>query len=295
MHVDSEKAERVINGFKVKHICPEKGSVEYGYNTLKKIIVFIEDYVSGFEFWMRYFSLCYPFGDITLVSLGGVGKSKYILYYLEKGDIKYSDCIIVYDRGAKKSDRKTILKVINNLQRQPIRPRIHVFSPLAFESIPLSFVYLLDDFLRNCNIDSEYLPLHNDIKALIKGDILNVDYDSYITSSDITAENLVEKAIEDITKGTIYEVRHEGSCISPCWLNECCEINKEAPTCNRTMIENYNVRPKKKLELIASNSVLGGMTYIMNRIYRHHYKVLPKVITDNVEYRESLVNNDEEI
>ena len=279
-------------------ICPSKESGNYTYDTLKKIIVFIEDTGSGFEFFKSFFTVCYPYANIEMVPLEGFGNIKYIPKYNYNTNYDYQYTIIIYDRGRSScntqisdNNRKDIPQAIKKLKKRNEQTKIYVFSPLCFESIPLSFSKLLSDLLVKYPIKKDkYTQLHNELVDLLNERIEVINWWQYMKSGQ-SVENLIEESIENITKGTSYEIMHSPSSISKCWVENC------APSCNRKNItycnmlkpNSYGTVHKEKLEWLARFSALGGLTYIMDKIFGIKYREYPVAISSDASYKSKLI------
>ena len=101
----------------------------------------------------------------------------------------------------------------------------------------------------------------------------------------------MEQAIEQITKHTAYEITHHPSKISDCWIKNCtiqCEDFDNH--CNIIPLSDYHLPTLHKMELIAANSALGGLTYIMDKIYGNtSHRTYPKAIETDCPYKSMLI------
>lgn len=281
-----------------EYIGPKVGDYYFCHSTLKKIIVFIEDSKSGYEFTKNFFKTCYPYANIELVKLGGYGNIKYIPNYKYYTDYDYDYTIIIYDRGRSlnnmdmsENNRKDIPRVIKRLKKRNPQNKIFIFSPLCFESIPLSFKYLLSEMLTNYKINNTFnTQIHHELVDLINGNISRISWESYIKYGK-SIENIIENAIEEITNKTMYEITHSPSKVSDCWIKNCCKTcnNIDFNKCNIIALDKYNLVHKEKLELIAEYSALGGLTYIMDKIFGIQYRRYPLIISNTSIYSNNLV------
>lgn len=273
---------------------PEKGN----YDSLtKKVIIFTEDSSSGYKFYKAFIKKCYPLARVDMVSLEGHGNIRYIPNYISDSSVEYNNIIIIYDRGRSSgkqinaNNRKDIPRVVNKLKKLNANIRVHIFSPLCFESIPLSCSLLVNTFLANYNIPvSQYTSLHDDMVDLLNNRISDINWLAYV-SSGMSIENAIEQAIFGITKGTEYQVSHHPSDITDCWMeecsNQCIDISND---CNIIDLSKYNLARQYKLELVAANSVLGGLAYILDKIYDGiQYRTYPLAIVDNPKYKSMLI------
>lgn len=295
MYKSDIKVNNAINSFLCCHV-----NVNHTKSTsLNRTAIFTEDSSSGYLFFYEFLKRCYSHADIDLISVNGHGNIKYIPKYIENSDIKYDNIIIIYDRGRSSgqgsmsgsltdNNRKDIPKTIRKL-KEITSSKVFIYSPIAFESIALSFEYLLTDFLKNYNINlSESTQLHLDLIKLVTGEIEDINWFNYVREGK-SVEYAVEEAIEKITQNTVYQITHSGkSHISTCWYTNCCENNEQKPKCNITDLNKYKVVNPEKLEVIAAHSILGGLTYIMDKIYGIKDRTYPNVVY-NSNYKNKLM------
>ena len=286
---NKNRVKSILQAFDKDELCPVKGSLDYGYPTIKKIALFIEDSKSGKTFIKTFIKRIYPFANIDLISIEGHGNIKYIPDYINDfTTVTYDYIVIMYDRGRSSGqnlntdNKKDIPRVIRRLSAY--KNKLFIFSPLSFESVPLSFKYLCDTLLLKYNIpDSIYKDFHLELSNLVNSNIEDsVTYDKFCTTLGYSSvERLVEGAIENLTLGTVYEVTHNPSRISDCWTMNCCENNSYTNKCNKIHL--------CKLEFIAEYSALGGITYILDKIYGIRYRKYPLCITSNNTYKNKLI------
>ena len=295
MQAEQQKRERIINEMENRR---ETINVTAKNDDVisKKVILFMEDSKSGYEFMKLFIKRCYPLFKIDILSLDGYGNIKYIPDYLKSKDIIYDNVIIMYDRGRSSgnqindTNRKGLTKVVNKLKKAYANMKIHLFSPLCFESIPLSFRFMLDVFLVNYNIPtSQYTKLHYELVDLLSNNIQSINWFTYV-SMGMSVEKIIEQAIEEITRNTKYVISHNPSYISKCWTIDCDNRCQELDTkCNIFHLSDYHLVNQHKLELIAENSALGGFTYIMDKIYGIQGRSYPLAIASDSAYKPFLI------
>lgn len=296
MQAELQRVRNIVNQMEAtkQTIVPKEESYD---SVTKKVIIFVEDSGSGYTFYKAFIEKCYPSARVDMVSLKGYGNIKYIPSYIDNSLVEYNNVIIIYDRGRSSgrqfndNNRKDIPRVVNKLKKSNANLNIYIFSPLCFESIPLSFSLLINTFLAKYNIPAnQYTYLHKELVDLLDGKILDVNWLPYV-SSGMSIENVIEQAIYEITKNTEYEVSHHPSDISDCWIkecnNQCIDISNG---CNMIDLSNYNLARQYKLELIAANSVLGGLTYIFDKVYDGiQFRSYPLTIVNNSKYKSMLI------
>ncbi len=280
------------------HICPDRANRKSNCEISQKILVFIEDTNSGFVFYERFFSTCYPEADIELVPLSGYGNIKYIPEYKYDTNYEYDFTIIIYDRGRSNfctqisdNNRKDIPRAVRRLKKRNSNTKIYVFSPLCFESIPLSFSKLLSEWLVKYNIGQNmYTQLHNDLVNLLEQEIDEINWIQYIRNGQ-SVEKLIEEAVENITRNTVYEISHHPSNISDCWIENCLPVCErlDSTYCNVSDAQEYDTVNKEKLELLAAHSALGGLTYIMDIITGIKFRTYPAAISNSSLYKTKLI------
>lgn len=296
MQAELQRVQNIVNQMKATR--QTIGPVEDNYDSVtKKVVVFTEDSGSGYNFYKVFIEKCYPLARVDIVSLGGHGGIKYIPNYISDSPIEYNNIIIIYDRGRSSgqkfndNNRKDIPRVVNKLKKINGNMKIYIFSPLCFESVPLSFRLLINTFLSKYNItESQYTSLHKELVELISGEVENINWLTYVNSG-MSVENIIEQAIFEITKNTEYQVSHYPSYISECWTkecsNQCIDINAH---CNLINLSDYDLARQYKLELIAANSVLGGLSYIFDKIYNGiQFRSYPLAIANNSSYKSMLI------
>lgn len=271
--------KNIASGFKIKYLVPQKGTEEYNIDSIKKILVVVEDEKWGFDFLEIFFKRCYVSSNITLVSTKGSSTFRYT-YAIEPGT-HFDYVIFIYDRGKSSGKNASMLNDNNRrdvqkgvIKFKKFRPntKVFVFSPICMEELLLSFEYLTSDFLAKYNIQSSWsTQLNNEYIELLNGNINMINYGNYVGTYK-SYEKLVEAAIEDITKNTHYNITHHPSCISSCWWENCVACKKISNMCNKSCTSTYISYSAEKLEVLAAYSLLGGLTYIMDKIYGTHYR-----------------------
>lgn len=203
----------------------------------------------------------------------------------------------MYDRGRSNgkqitdNNRKAIPRVVKRLKKEYTNINIYIFLPLCFESVPLSFSLLINTFLANYDIlENQYTKLHYELIDLLNNKITTINWLTYLTPG-ISIENIIEQAIEEITKNTTYQITHYPSKISDCWIKNCTtQCQTSDSHCNIINLSAYNLPTLHKMELIAANSALGGLTYIMDKIYdTTHHRTYPSAIENNLPYKSMLI------
>lgn len=287
------KAEEIANRFIFVELGCANDTHYFGSNPKINIVVFVEDSESGFRFFEQFFNVCYSELCITLVSVGGTSNFRYAHAF--KKDTQFDYAVFIYDRGKSSAgrlddnNRRDIDKGVKRYKQERIGTKIKIFSPLAFESIFVSFKLLLTEFLKNYEITSSpQTALHENCVKLLEGTIEDIPYVDYIgTCSSI--EQLMEDTITTLTLDTIYEITHKPSRISHCWVKECqlCDFTQDK--CNVMDIQEYLTFSDKKLELLASYSVLGGLTYIMDDICGDNSRTRMKIFDTQSANRNKII------
>lgn len=296
MQAEEQRIARIVNEMEQGRESIEPVVKNYD-SVSNKVIIFIEDSKSGYDFIKLFIKTCYPLAKIDILSLKGHGNIKYIPDYFKNTGYKYDNVIIMYDRGRSSgnqintNNRKAIPRVIRRLKKEYFDMKIYIFSPLCFESIYLSFSLLIDVFLAKYNIPtSQYTKLHYELVDLLNNKIESIDWFAYVTSG-LSVENIIEQAVEEITKNTKYQISHKPSNVSECWIKNCDNQCEELDdNCNIFILSGCNLANKHKLELVAANSALGGFTYIMDKIYDGiQYRTYPLAIANNSQYKSVLI------
>lgn len=256
------------------------------------IVIFTEDTEYGYEFIEKYIKTCYKDKNITLVSTGGCGNFRFAYRFMEQEKFDYA--IFVYDRGKTSkslenigNNRTDIKRAILKYKKFRNNTKIFVFSPLSFESIFMSFEYLLTDYLINYNISEKYTSLHKDCVSIMSGE-LSDDILSKYTKYFKSLERLMEDSIENITRDTVYQISHNPSYMSECWHTGC-ECENKIEKCHITDVSSYINYSSSKIELLSAHSSLGGLTYILDKIYGYKFRKLPKAFGKNQKYINKLV------
>lgn len=257
------------------------------------IVVFIEDSESGLNFFEQFFRVCYCKLSIVLVSVGGSSNFRYA--YAFRKDKEFDYAIFIYDRGKASRDiltdnnRKDINRGIKNYKKNHPATKVKVFSPLAFESIFLSFKFLLTDYLKNYDITpSIYKTIHQDCIKLLDGDIPELDYTSYAHTYK-SLEQLMEGAVEELTHNTMYVVTHKPSKVASCWMENCTSCTHVQCQCNVTDVSDYIGFSEEKLELLCAYSLLGGLTYILDDICGYNFRTRAKIFSKSSSYVNKLM------
>ena len=296
IQAEQQRIKHIVNNIKQKqeHIEPTQKNFT---SSTKKVILFSEDSSSGYDFIKSFIKICYPSETIDIVPLNGHGNIKYIPDYLKTINYNYDNVIIMYDRGRSNgtqitdNNRKAIPRVVKRLKKEYTTIKIYIFSPLCFESIPLSFSLLIHTFLSNYDIpENQYTKLHYELIDLLTNKITTINWLTYLRPG-ISIENIIEQAIEEITKNTTYQITHHPSKISDCWIKNCTtQCRTSDPHCNIINLSAHNLPILHKMELIAANSALGGLTYIMDKIYDNtHHRTYPSAIETDSPYKSMLI------
>lgn len=254
----------------------------------------MEDSGWAFDFIVNLIQNMYKDIDIVVVSTGGSGNFRYT-YAVRENDI-FHYAIFVYDRGKSSgngalndNNRKDLLKGIKKFQKRRANTKIKIYSPISMEEALFSFEFLLSEFLTNYNkVNLWCTTLHNQYVQILSGKIEDINFSSYIGNYK-SYEQLIEAALEDITENTIYEIRHRYSYISPCWIENCTNCTNIQNLCNITMTSNYINYSDEKIQLVAAHSLLGGLIYLIDKIYGNRYRKFPYIITENSNYKKRLI------
>ena len=265
------------------------------YKISKKILIAVEDTGVAYNFYKTYLESNYSIPNGILLGVGGA--SNFEAELVARSD--YDSYIIVYDSGASERLINQVMHALKILQKTNKDSSIYVFSPLCFEEILLSFDKLGDYTKQNWYTDAH--EIYNNLQKVMKGSY-EANYFTYNSNIE-SAENRIQKSLEEITKNTSFMYRHgdrvkgkntkrtgkSKGYMSDCWTTDCClvdksegynnEMIKAKRTCSPLNTVNYN----NKTAFIADHSLLAGLTDILNTFVGINKKRLKNINKDKYE------------
>ena len=248
---------------------------EFNVNSYKRLCIITEDRGNGFQFILSYILQNYK--HVSGIAIGSTGNSG-IRYILEEYK-DYDAYIIVVDRGVAESTFSDLDRTLKEFRHHAkSTAKIFMFKPNCIEEVLISF-YKLTEFI-NVNHSKDGVWLQNQFKKLLNGKIYDINYNQIKRLDCSTNEKLCEQIIQELTEKTPFEYNHGqrkitgvqpriNAYMSPCWRCTCCEVAKLDSKINTTQCKKPNCDNKTKF--IAQNSILFGLTYILDKIYGYHF------------------------
>lgn len=258
----SEIREQTLHGM--------KGMPNYPINTDKKVLFAIEDTGNAYNLYKDYLIRNFSISNADIVGVGGADNFK---KEIEKR-LDYDAYIIIYDAGVESGKIKKISNAISFIKSNNAVAKIFTFTPMCFEEVLLSFSDIQDYINKN---NKKNYEMFTKLQLLMEGNISKIDYFNYDDYMQST-EQKIERILEELTAGTVLRYEHynrdkKRSLMSDCWLYDCClvditkeknlHLNKLRNNCKPIKLHNY----RNKLDLMAHNSLLGGLTNIIVEVF----------------------------
>lgn len=263
MYSSDIKRANAISNMKVTHINPYNSNKQTFRTTLHNILVIVEDSGYALDFYKQYLIDVYPDIPITVVGAGGYSNIKYALDEFFVAGV--SNCILIFDSGTDMSTYSNITRAINKFKKKHQDRNIHIFKPICFEYMLFSFKLLTDQIRLKSH---RYIELYTELTGILSGENRRLNMARYSLSFK-SLEQLFEEALGDLTAGTAYECIH-GKHMSECWVKDCCNVEIRNTECSKLEHKQYNKSTKQ--DLIASESVLSGLTHIIDSILGLRYR-----------------------